>query len=62
MIRIYKYSTLLLLFMTSGLLFFLVAQLDDSKLRYKLFEVFQFGTDQIFNLVVLKFKTIELSS
>ena len=43
--------------MTSGVLFLVVGQLDDNKIRYKIFELFQVGTDQLFKLTDLKFKT-----
>lgn len=55
--KLYKYSTLLLLFMTSGILFFVVAPIDNINFRYKIFDIFQFGSSKIFNLVDWKFHT-----
>lgn len=43
--------------MSSGLLFLVVGLIDNRYYRYRLFEVFQFGTDHIFKLVDWKFNT-----
>ena len=55
--RLYKYSTLSLLFFTSGVLFFIVGLIDNDSYRYKIFDIFQFGMDNLFKLVDLKFHT-----
>jgi len=55
--RLYKYSILLLLFFSSGLLFLVVGQIDNHKFRYIIFDIFQFGTDNLFKLVDWKFHT-----
>jgi hypothetical protein len=55
--QLYKYSTLLTLLFSSGLLFFVVEQISDINNRYRIFDIFQIGTNQLFNLVNSKFKT-----
>ncbi len=41
--RIFQYSTLLLVFMRSGILFLGIRFIEDVSLRYKVFEIFQLG-------------------
>jgi hypothetical protein len=41
--RIFQYSTLLLVFMRSGILFLAIRFIEDISLRYKVFEIFQLG-------------------
>ncbi len=55
--KVFKYSTIFLLFMTSGLLFIVIGLIDNLDLRYKLFDVFQFGTSRFFDIVDWKFNT-----
>ncbi len=41
--RIFQYSSLLLVFMRSGILFLGIRFIEDISLRYKVFEIFQLG-------------------
>ena len=55
--KILKYSTILLLFMTSGLLFILIGFIENPEYRYKLYDLFQLGTSHLFDIVDWKFNT-----
>jgi hypothetical protein len=55
--KIFKYSTILLLFMTSGLLFIVIGLIDNPDFRYKIYDIFQFGTSRLFDLVDWKFSS-----
>lgn len=55
--KIFKYSTILLLFMTSGLVFIVVGLIDNPDFRYKIYDIFQLGTSRLFDLVDWKFSS-----
>lgn len=55
--KIFKYSTFLLLFMTSGFLFIFIGLIDNPDFRYKIFDVFQIGTSRLFDIVDWKFNS-----
>ncbi len=48
--KLFKYSTILLLFMTSGVLIISIALIDNFEYRYKIFEIFQIGSSELFEL------------
>jgi hypothetical protein len=43
--------------MTSGLLFIVIGLIDNPNFRYKIYDIFQFGTSQLFDLVDWKFSS-----
>lgn len=55
--KIYKYSTLLILFFSSGLAFWLVGPIKSEQYRYFVFNLFQIGSSNLFDLADLKFET-----
>lgn len=55
--KIFKYSTIFLLFMTSGFLFLFIGLIENPDFRYKIYDVFQFGSSRIFDIVDWKFST-----
>lgn len=55
--KIFEYSTILLLFMTSGLLFIVIGLIDNPDFRYKIYDIFQFGTSRLFDLVDWKYSS-----
>jgi hypothetical protein len=55
--KIFKYSTILLLFISSGLLFIVTGLIENTDFRYKIYDIFQFGTSRLFDLVDWKFSS-----
>lgn len=55
--KIHKYSTLLILFFSSGLAFWLVGPIKSEQYRYFIFNLFQIGSSNLFDLADLKFET-----
>jgi hypothetical protein len=55
--RLFKYTIILLLIFTSGLLFIFVGLIENHDYRYKIYELFQIWTSKLFNLVDWKFNT-----
>ncbi len=55
--KIFKYSTILLLFVTSGFLFIFIGLIDNPDFRYKIFDVFQIGASRLFDIVDWKFSS-----